>query len=212
MNNKIIIAIISILFLTVQACSGVSFGGISSGLAAECIGEGTVVCDDTDAYQCQLASYGVGYYVSRAPGFDVSACGATEDEDAFDSETLARKLISISSDLEDIIDDLKAIKLRAAAAETDEDGRALLMMKREVAEIRTTLSDISDLMDDIADDIDDASADGEDVTDVETLYDAADTELTAVEVLLNVVQVQIADALSALSGSGSGSDCSTDST
>ena len=40
MNNKIIIAIISILFLTVQACSGVSFGGISSGLAAECIGEG----------------------------------------------------------------------------------------------------------------------------------------------------------------------------
>src|SRR3989338_7529860 len=170
MNKKIIIAIISILFLTVQACSGVSFGGISSGLAAECVGEGTVVCDGTDAYQCQLASYGVGYYVSRAPGFDVSACDA-EEGSGFDSDTLGRRLISISSDLEDVVDDLEDIQVRAAEAETDEDGLALQMMKREVAEIRTTLSDISDVMDDIADDIADAETDGEDVTELQTLYD-----------------------------------------
>ena len=212
MNNKIILAIISILFLTVQACSGVSFGGISSGLAAECIGEGTVVCDGTDAYQCQLASYGVGYYVSRAPGFDVSACDATEEEDGFDSDTLERRLISISSDLEDVIDDLEDIQVRAAEAEADEDGRALQVMKREVAEIRTTLSDISDVMDDIADDIVDASADGEDVTEVESLYDTAATNLAAAENLETDVSEQIVTALAALLGDGSGTDCSTDST
>jgi PKD repeat protein len=202
MNNKITIAILSILtifFLTAQSCN---FGGISSGLAAECVGEGDIVCDDTEAYQCQLASYGVGYYVSRASGYDSSDCGAEEE---VDSDTLERLLISISSDIEAAVDDLQSIKLRAAKAKTDEDGRALQMMKLEVAEIRTTLRDINDVLDGIASDIITADEAGEDVTEVEVLYDTAVTDLSAAETLLGVVQTQIADALEALRGSGTSS-------
>jgi hypothetical protein len=50
---------------------------VSTGLAADCEGEGDVVCnDDLEAYQCQVATYGLGYYVTRAPAYDVDVCGA----------------------------------------------------------------------------------------------------------------------------------------
>ncbi len=81
MNNKITIAILSVLaifFLTAQTCS---FGTTSSGLAADCVGEGDIVCDDTEAYECGLAAYGTGYYVSRAAESDVSECGAVDTTD-----------------------------------------------------------------------------------------------------------------------------------
>src|SRR3989338_6621892 len=115
--KQIIIAIFSVLvvfFLTAQSCN---FGGISSGLAADCLNGDPIVCDDTEAYQCHEATYGVGYSVSKAPAFDVSACCAEESEEAgeeaFDSETIARRLITISSDLEDVIEDLEDIKREA---------------------------------------------------------------------------------------------------
>lgn len=38
--------------------------------------EEDIVCDGTEAYQCQLALYGSGYYVTRASGYDVSNCDA----------------------------------------------------------------------------------------------------------------------------------------
>ncbi len=66
MSNKIMMAILSVMtifFLTAQTCS---FGTTSTGLAAGCIGEGDIICDDTEAYECGLAAYGTGYYVSRA--------------------------------------------------------------------------------------------------------------------------------------------------
>jgi hypothetical protein len=72
-----------VLFLTAQTCS---YGGISTGLAAECVGTGDVVCDDTDAYQCQMSSFGTGYFVTRAPYFDAQECGSTwYDETAITS-------------------------------------------------------------------------------------------------------------------------------
>ncbi len=78
MNKKIFIllaSVFAIFFLTAQTCT---FGGVNTGLAADCVGEGDIVCDSTDAYQCQLASYGIGYYVTRASGYDVSDCGAVD--------------------------------------------------------------------------------------------------------------------------------------
>ncbi|MBI5001840.1 PKD domain-containing protein [Candidatus Woesearchaeota archaeon] len=76
--NKVIIVLLSILtvfFLTAQTCS---YGGVSTGLAADCVGEEDIVCDEDKAYQCQLASYGVGYYVTRATAFDSSECNAEQ--------------------------------------------------------------------------------------------------------------------------------------
>ncbi len=213
MDKKIIIAVISILFLTVQACSGVSFGGLSSGLAAECVGVNDIVCDDTEAYQCQLASYGVGYYVSKAPRFDSSDCGATEEEttdgeteEAFDSETVARKLITLSSDIEEVVEDLEDIKEEAADAEADEDGFTLRRLKVELRDVRTTVSDLGDLMDTIADEIADAQADGEEVSDVQALYDTADADLTAAQSLEAAVSEQIVNALDSLLSAGTDSE------
>src|SRR3989338_2038158 len=80
MSNKITIAILSILtifFLTAQSCNF----GTSTGLAADCVGEGDVICDDTEAYECGLAAYGTGYYVSRASEYDVDYCGETDTTD-----------------------------------------------------------------------------------------------------------------------------------
>ncbi len=64
-----------VFFLTAQTCS---FGAVSTGLAADCVGEEDIVCDEDKAYQCQLASYGMGYYVTRATAFDSSECGAEQ--------------------------------------------------------------------------------------------------------------------------------------
>ncbi|MFA6888272.1 MAG: hypothetical protein WC254_02135 [Candidatus Woesearchaeota archaeon] len=82
MNKKIIMLLVSILsicFLSTQACT-------TTGLASECFGEGQIVCDGTEAYQCQLTTLsfvgaGGGYYVSKAPAFDVSECGAESREE-----------------------------------------------------------------------------------------------------------------------------------
>src|SRR3990167_813763 len=124
MSNKITIAILSILtiFFLMQACT------TSTGLAADCVGEGDIVCDDTEAYECGLAAYGTGYYVSRSSENDVEYCGAVEE---FDEESLARKLVSLSSDLEDAIDDLNDFKMQGRAAEADGDGRALVAIRAE---------------------------------------------------------------------------------
>src|SRR3989338_6784886 len=77
MSNKITIGILSILtiFFLMQACT------TSTGLAADCVGEGDVICDDTEAYECGLAAYGTGYYVSRASEYDVDYCGETDTTD-----------------------------------------------------------------------------------------------------------------------------------
>src|SRR3989338_9706096 len=131
MSNKITIAILSILtifFLTAQTCS---IPSTSTGLAADCVGEGSIVCDDTEAYGCGLAAYGTGYYVSRASEYDVSDCGATEE---FDEESLARILVSLSSDLEDTIGDLQDLKMQGRAAEADGDGRALVVIRSELSD------------------------------------------------------------------------------
>ncbi len=61
MNKKIcmiLASILTIFFLGAQTCS---FGGVSTGIAADCVGTGDIVCDDTDAYECELASYGSGF-------------------------------------------------------------------------------------------------------------------------------------------------------
>ncbi len=201
MNKKILIAILSLLsifFLTAQTCS---FG--TMGLAAECADEYDIVCDDTEAYDCERSA--TGLYVSREPDYDVDYCGATEDEttdgeteETFDSETVARKLITLSSDIEEVVEDLEEIKREAAEAETDEDGFTLRRLKVELRDVRTTVSDLGDLMDTIADEIADAEVDGEEVSDVQALYDTADADLTTAETLEITISAQIVTAFAAL--------------
>ncbi len=61
--KKLTIAILSVLaviFLTAQTCSS-------------CF-EGEIVCEDTEAYECQRGEF--GNYKNRAPEFDISECGA----------------------------------------------------------------------------------------------------------------------------------------
>ena len=90
----ILASIFAVFFLTAQSCS---FGAVGTGLAADCVGSGDIVCDGTSAYECELASYGVGYTVSRARSYDSTNCGsltadcgastalgATEEEISFD--------------------------------------------------------------------------------------------------------------------------------
>ncbi|MBI5001834.1 LamG domain-containing protein [Candidatus Woesearchaeota archaeon] len=197
MSNKITITILSILaifFLTAQTCS---IPSTSTGLATDCVGDGDIVCDDTEAYECGLAAYGTGYYVSRASEYDVDYCGAVEE---FDEESLARILISLSSDLEDTIDDLQDLKMEGRAAEADADGRALVRIRAELSDIRTTLADISSVLDDVTADVVDAAAAGEDTTALDALVTDAETELSVAEDLLLLVSEQVTDALAALSG------------
>src|SRR3989338_8815261 len=83
MSNKITMAILSILtilFLAVQACTSSGFS-TSTGIALDCVGEGDIVCDDTEAYECGLAAYGTGYYVSRSSDNDAEYCGAVDTTD-----------------------------------------------------------------------------------------------------------------------------------
>src|SRR3989338_4872967 len=206
MSNKITIAILSVLtiFFLIQACT------TSTGLAADCVGEGSIVCDDTEAYECGLAAYGTGYYVSRASEYDVSDCGAVEE---FDEESLARILVSLSSDLEDAIDDLQDLKIEGRAAEADGDGRALVRIRAELSDIRTSLAEISSVLDDAVADVADASAVGEDTTALDALVTDAETELSVAEDLLLLVSTQVTDALAALSSSGTlAAVCSVSST
>ncbi len=77
MNKKIFLSFctfLTIFFLTAYACQ------VSSGLAVDCEGEGDVVCnDDLEAYQCQVATYGLGYYVTRMDTTaDTAYCGVEE--------------------------------------------------------------------------------------------------------------------------------------
>src|SRR3989338_7403425 len=84
MSKKTLIlftSIFAIFFLTAQSCS---FAGVSTGLAADCTGTGDILCDGTEAYECELASYGSGFYVSRASESDVSVCGAEPAEEETD--------------------------------------------------------------------------------------------------------------------------------
>src|SRR3989338_7174192 len=174
MNNKITIAILSIItifFLTAQTCS---IPSASTGLAVDCIGEGDIVCDDTEAYECGLAVYGTGYYVSRSSENDVEYCGAVEE---FDEESLARKLISLSSDLEDAIDDLQDLKIEGKAAEADGDGRALVVIRAELSDIRTSLAEISSVLDAVAAEVADAADAGEDTAALDALVTDAEIEL-----------------------------------
>ncbi len=67
-----------VLFLTAQTCT--------TGLAAECVGAGDIVCDETEAYECGYSGY--GYYVSRASEFDVEYCGAEETTTDSDEDGL----------------------------------------------------------------------------------------------------------------------------
>lgn len=67
----VVISILAVFFLAAQTCQ---IQGVTTGIARDCVGENDIVCDDTEAYQCQLAQFGVGYYVTRAPRFDVE-CG-----------------------------------------------------------------------------------------------------------------------------------------
>lgn len=80
MNKKILLSlltVLTILFLTAQTCQ---FAVVNTGLAADCEGEGDVVCnEDGEAYQCQIAEYGLGYYVTRMDQTsDTEYCGAEE--------------------------------------------------------------------------------------------------------------------------------------
>src|SRR3989338_2895829 len=167
MSNKITIGILSVLtiFFLMQACT------TSTGLAADCVGEGDIVCDDTEAYECGLAAYGTGYYVSRASEYDVSDCGATE---MFDEEALARRLISLSSDIEDTIEDLRDLKMQGRNAEADGDGRALVVIRAELSDIRASLAEMSTVLDAAAADVADASAEGEDTTALDALVTDAE--------------------------------------
>ncbi len=81
MRSKITIAFLSILaviFLTAQTCT--------TGLAAECVSAGDIVCDETEAYECGYSGY--GYYVSRAAEYDVEYCGAEETTTDSDEDGL----------------------------------------------------------------------------------------------------------------------------
>src|SRR3989338_3843683 len=199
MSNKITMAILSILtilFLAVQACTSSGFS-TSTGIALDCVGEGDIVCDDTEAYECGLAAYGTGYYVSRSSDDDADYCGATEE---FDEESLARILVSLSSDLEDTIDDLQDLKIEGRAAEADGDGRALVRIRAELSDIRTSLAEISSVLDDAVADVADAAAAGEDTTALDALVTDVETELSVAEDLLLLVSTQVTDALAALRG------------
>src|SRR3989338_2913285 len=200
MSKKItgaVLSILTILFLAVQACTSSGFS-TSTGIALDCVGEGDIVCDDTEAYECGLAAYGTGYYVSRSSDDDVEYCGATEE---FDEESLARILVSLSSDLEDAIDDLQDLKIEGRAAEADGDGRALVRIRSELSDIRTTLAEISSVFDDVTADIEEADTAGEDTSSLDTLVTDVDTELSVAEDLLLLVSEQVTDALAALSSS-----------
>jgi hypothetical protein len=85
MKNVIIIilSIVSIFFLTAQTCSF----GTSTGLALECDGEGDIVCsEDNEAYECGLAAYGTGYYVSRVSEYDEDCVEEGAEEEAEEEE------------------------------------------------------------------------------------------------------------------------------
>src|SRR3989338_6102601 len=77
MNKKmiIILSMVSIFLLTVQSCT-------TTGLAADCDGEGDILCNNYgEAYECALASYGTGYYTSRASEYDEDCVVETEEEE-----------------------------------------------------------------------------------------------------------------------------------
>ncbi len=67
------ISIVVVFFLAAQTCQ---MPGVTTGIASDCVGEGDIVCDGTEAYTCQLAQFGVGYFVSRTPENDIPDCGA----------------------------------------------------------------------------------------------------------------------------------------
>ena len=142
MSKKICIILASILvifFLTAQTCS---FGGVSTGLAAECVGDGGIVCDETEAYKCQLASYGVGYYVARASGYYSSDCGAAEETDLGTYEDILGRIKSNIDDISSSLTDLQNDYESASGA------RAYIVIIRSVASL---LEDIATQQDALAD-------------------------------------------------------------
>lgn len=118
MNKKLLILTLSVLtmiFLTAQTCA--NFG--ATGLALDCIGDGDIVCDDTEAYQCQYSA--TGYFVTRASGYDVSDCGATATSSSATTTT------SGASDSDgDGMSDRYEILYGFDPADSDEDGDGIV--------------------------------------------------------------------------------------
>ncbi len=199
-KNIIIISILAVFFLVVQAC-------IIPGIELECVGVGDMVCDGTEAYECFSASgfssASSPYSISRAPEYDAEYCGAVEE---FDGESLARVLVSLSSDLEDVIDHLRDLKMQATRAAAAGDGRALVAIRAELSDVRTSLAEIRPVFEDVTRDIADADTAGEDTSSLDSLVTDVETELSVAEDLLLLVSTQVTDALAALSASV----CSTD--
>jgi hypothetical protein len=67
-KSILIFSILALFFLT--GCTQVN---VTTGIATDCVGEGDILCDGTNAYQCQVGL--AGYYVTRATGYDAD-CGA----------------------------------------------------------------------------------------------------------------------------------------
>ncbi len=196
MSNKIMMAILSIItifFLTAQTCS---IPSSSTGLALECVGGGDIVCDDTEAYECSLSAYGTGYYVSRASEND-AACGGLRSATEFDEKSLARILISLSSDLEDSIEDMYDLQRQVRTAEANGDGRTLFAIRAELSEVRASLAEISAVYDDVA-----AAVKRERMSSLDPLITDVKTKLQEAEDLLLGVSVQLTNALAELSGDG----------
>ena len=121
MNKKIIIillSIVSIFFLTAQTCS---VGTTASGLAADCEGEGDILCnDDGEAYECALASYGTGYYTSRASEYDEDCAVETEEEEEETEEESEEEVADADGDGVADTDDVCADKDDTVDYDADE--------------------------------------------------------------------------------------------
>lgn len=199
MSNKITIAILSLLvifFLTAQTCSMPS---MSTGIAADCVGEGDILCDDTEAYECLMSAYGTGYYVSRASEYDVSECGAEEEEQdltAYETiiETIEKKYDIVNQDLTDAV----------VAYEVSTDEEAYFAVKTTLDELQGVIDAQQTKLEDLATDLS-AEEQTTDVTDVESTVASLQDAFTLLEIKVADVMADVESALS-----GTETTCSTD--
>ena len=201
MNKKyflIISSILTIFFLTAQTCS---FG--TTGLAADCVGEGDILCDDdSEAWECGLAAYGTGYYVSRASDYDVSECGAEEEEDETDLSAYEDSLDEIQNNVDDISSSLTDLQSDYDGAS---DARAYIIIIRSVLSLLDDIATEEEALADLSADL--ASVEGSD--DLLTAISELEATLATLEADAETLKSDAESAVSsARTACTADSDCS----
>ena len=184
-----ICSLLAVFFLTAQTCS---FGAVGTGLAADCIGDGDVVCDEdtSKAYVCSVSDFGTGYYVTRDSSYDTD-CGGTSSGSGTstcsgDYTTLEDQTDVLDLKIEKNVDNLASLTaLYDRGSATTKDTvfavRKLTILEADFGAQETILSDLA-----------------ADLATFEATYTDCSTEVAAMSSALDDSKTKLADAEIAL--------------